>query len=110
MDLTGPLKHERVRESKIHFAEYPLHSQSEGNARPHNQMRYTQITVRAAYSQEDLEANGSNVEYDFDTIAEAKRKAKHYLTDDYMHTVEASQPNGYAQIIADGEVLYDFFR
>jgi hypothetical protein len=66
--------------------------------------------VVAAYSQEDLRENGSNVEFDFDTLAEAKRKAKYYLTDEYQHVSESSQPNGYSQVLKDGEVIADYYR
>jgi len=70
-----------------------------------------QITVAAAKTIEQSEAGQNDVWFDgFDTIAEAKKRAKYYLSDDYMRSGEMSEPLGYAQVIVDGEVHSDFFR
>ena len=49
-----------------------------------------------------------------DTIAEAKRKARFFLTNEHMHLIESSEPMTYSQvvIITDQreEIHSDFFR
>ena len=68
------------------------------------------ILVLAAVSQEALERRGADVDdTQCDTIAEAKRRAKHYLTEDWMHRCETSTRLGYAQVLVNGECLYDYF-
>lgn len=73
-------------------------------------MRYKTIEVRAARTQEAVLDHQCDVVHTFDTVKEAKARARQYLTDDYQQLSEASEPLTYAQVVADGEVLYDYFR
>lgn len=68
------------------------------------------IEVRAARTQQDVLDHECDVVFTFDTIAEAKAKAQYYLTDDYQRASEMSQPLGYAQVVVNGDCLYDFWR
>lgn len=68
------------------------------------------IEVRAARSQRDVLNHECDIVDEFDTIAEAKRKAKHYLSDEYQRLIEASEPMRYAQVVVSGECVVDYFR
>jgi hypothetical protein len=68
------------------------------------------IEVRAAHTQEAVLNHQCDIVDEFDTIGEAKKKAKHYLTDDYQRTIESSEPMRYAQVVVNGECLYDYSR
>jgi hypothetical protein len=68
-----------------------------------------QIMVLAATTQEQLENHGCDVEQECETMAEAKRRAKYYLTEEYMHRSESSTMLGYAEIRVNGRCEYDFF-
>jgi hypothetical protein len=71
-------------------------------------MRYL---VQAADSQDALESLGSNVEFEFDTLKEAKSRARYYLTEDYRRVCEAADVLGYSRVMnADGQCVADFFR
>ena len=68
------------------------------------------ITVRAYQSFEDMNS-GCDIESEFDTIREAKQRAKYYLSEEFRISAEASKRLTYAQIInADGVCIEDFFR
>ncbi len=68
------------------------------------------ITVRVYAKQEDVRAYGCELEYShFDTLKEAKEKAKYYLTEDYRRSSEASDRLGYSQVLKDGKCIYDYF-
>ena len=44
------------------------------------------IEVLAAISQEDMDRRGADISDEYvDTIAEAKRRAKYYLTEEFMN-------------------------
>lgn len=73
-------------------------------------MRYQQIKVLAARTQELADDGQWEVERECDTVKEAKDYAKYCLTDAHMQSAEASEPLAYAQVVADGEVLADFWR
>lgn len=68
------------------------------------------IEVRAAKTQSDVLNHQCDIVDSFDTIAEAKKRAKYYLTDEYQRQIESSAPMGYAQVVVNGECLYDYFR
>lgn len=68
------------------------------------------IEVHAARTQRRVLDGQCDVVDEFDTIGEAKRKAKHYLTDEYQNLIEASEPMQYSQVVVNGECLYDYFR
>jgi hypothetical protein len=68
------------------------------------------IEVLAGYTQTDVLDGNIGVSYDyFDTIKEAKAEAKYLLTEDYRLIGEMSEPFKYAQVLVNGECLYDFF-
>lgn len=75
-------------------------------------MKQKQITVLGFSSQEDCQLGGGACVEDFhcDTIAEAKRRARYILTDDFMRMGEMSEPLGYSQVLVNGECHSDFFR
>lgn len=68
------------------------------------------IEVRASKTQSDVLNHQCDIVDQFDTIAEAKRRAKHYLTDEYQAQIESSEPMQYAQVVVNGDCLYDYFR
>jgi len=68
-----------------------------------------QIVVLAAVSQEQLKNNGCDVDQECKTIAEAKKRAKYYLTEEYMNSCESTTMLRYAQVKVNGVVEYDFF-
>lgn len=68
-----------------------------------------QIVVIAAVSQEQLENDGCDVEQECETVAEAKKRAKYYLTEEYMFSSESTTLLRYAQVKVNGEVRHDFF-
>jgi hypothetical protein len=67
------------------------------------------IVVLAAVSQKQLENDGCDVEQECETITHAKKRAKHYLTEEYMHSAESTTMLGYAQVKVNGIVEHDFF-
>jgi hypothetical protein len=71
-------------------------------------MKQRQITVLAAESQDMLESHGASVEQLFDTIGEAKKRAKYYLTEDYMNVCESSTKLGYARVLVNGDCVADY--
>ena len=72
-------------------------------------MKTKKITVVAAVSQERLENDGCDVYQECETIAEAKKRAKYYLTEEHMNACESTTMLGYAQVKVNGVVKYDFF-
>lgn len=45
-----------------------------------------------------------------DTLAEAKRTARHVVTDKWARDAEADEPCAVSQVWKDGAVVADFFR
>lgn len=72
-------------------------------------MKTKKIVVVAAVSRQQLENDGCDVDQECETIAEAKRRAKYYLTEEYMNVCESTTRLGYSQVKVDGVVEYDFF-
>lgn len=69
------------------------------------------IAILAARTQEDLETKGADVEeIHFQTIGEAKQRARYLLTEEYQRITESSYQLGYAQIRVNGHVSRDYFR
>lgn len=68
------------------------------------------IEVRAARTQTAVLNHSCDAVQTCDTIGEAKRLARHYLTDDYQRLCEMSEPLQYAQVVVNDQCLYDFFR
>ncbi len=69
-----------------------------------------QITVLAARSIDALEAKGADVEeLHYETLVEARKRAKYLLTDTYRQRSEASERLGYSRVILNGEVINDYF-
>lgn len=73
-------------------------------------MNTKQIEVRAAKSQQQVLDHQCDIVDQFDTIGEAKKRAKYYLTDDYQRIIESSEPMRYAQVVVNGECVADYFR
>ena len=67
------------------------------------------IVVLAAVSQDQLEHDGCDVEQECQTLAEAKNRAKYYLTEEYMQSAESTTMLGYSQVRVNGVCEYDFF-
>lgn len=67
------------------------------------------ITVLAAVSLEQLENDGCDVEQECETIAHAKKRAKYYLTEEYMRSSESTTMLGYSRVVVNGQCEYDFF-
>ena len=69
-----------------------------------------QIVILAARTQEELRAKGADVEEtQCLTVAEAKRRAKYFLTEEYRVACEASEKIGYSQVLVDGSCVADYF-
>ena len=73
-------------------------------------MRYQNITVEAARTREAVEASQCDVVRQCDTMKEAKTYARRALTDEFMRSSEASEPNKFSRVIVDGEVIEEFWR
>ena len=72
-------------------------------------MRYQSIQVLTARTLEQIE----NCPFDnrkCDTIKQAKAFAKYCLTDAYQHSAEFSEPMTVSRVIADGEILEEYYR
>jgi len=68
------------------------------------------ITVRAAETQEKMLNDGCDVDNNCcETLAEAKKRAKYYLSAEYMNRSESTVMMGYAQVLVNGECVADFF-
>jgi hypothetical protein len=67
------------------------------------------IIVLAGVNQNQLENDGCDVEQECETIAQAKKRAKYYLTEEYMNSCESTTMLEYAQVKVNGVVEYDFF-
>ncbi len=67
------------------------------------------IVVLAATSQYALEQKGADVDEICDTIAQAKKRAKYFLTEEFMNACETTTRLSYSQVLVNGECLYDFF-
>lgn len=69
-----------------------------------------EIEVRAATTQQRVLDGKCDIVDSFDTIREAKARAKYYLTDEYQRVVEAAEPLKYAQVVVDDGCVADYFR
>lgn len=68
------------------------------------------IVVLAVTTQERLERDGADVvDEHCQTITEAKKRARYYLTEAYMNSAESTTMLGYAQVKVNGVVEYDYF-
>lgn len=68
------------------------------------------ILVLAAETQETLDSQGAAIDNtNCETIVEAKKKAKYYLTEEYMNVCESSTRLQYSQVWVNGDLKYDFF-
>jgi hypothetical protein len=65
-------------------------------------------TLLGYTSEEGIDdGRGCDSETGADTLKEAKKKAKYWLTEDYMHACESSQRIQVVRILRDGEVLHE---
>jgi hypothetical protein len=67
------------------------------------------IEVHAGRNQEEVLNRQCEVVQQFDTIAEAKKKAKYYLSAEYQKYCEASEPLRYSQVVVNGDCVADYF-
>ena len=68
------------------------------------------IEVLAAVDIDTLESRGSDVwEPHCETVADAKRRARYLLTDEYRIASECSTRLGYARVVVDGVCVADYF-
>lgn len=72
-------------------------------------MSHKIIKVLAARSQEQLENDGADVEQEFDTLKDARERAKYYLSETFRLTSEASERLGYSQVLVNDECVNDYF-
>lgn len=63
-----------------------------------------------AYRSQDTVSDGSDFDDTADTLKEAKRKAKHFISDEFRASAEMSERFGYAAVHKDGECVYDCFE
>lgn len=68
------------------------------------------IQIEAAHTQEQVESHQCDIVEDRETIKDATKRAKYFLTDDYQRSAESSEPFRYARIIVDGEIHSEFWR
>lgn len=77
-------------------------------------MKYSNISVLVARSQEAVESGSCDDCRNCDTIAEAKKFARYALTPAYNESHEVSEPMNYAKVVAteDGRevCVADYFR
>lgn len=68
------------------------------------------ITILAASSHDALQAKGADVEEKHcETLAEARKRAKYLLSEEYRIRSEASERLGYSQVVVNGECISDYF-
>lgn len=69
------------------------------------------ITVLAFQSWQDFHnQSGAVAESTFDTLREARARARYYLTDAFQASGELAAPLHYSQVLVDGECVSDYFR
>jgi hypothetical protein len=73
-------------------------------------MQNKKIEVLASQTQTQvLEGQCAIAENHFDSIKEAKARVKYVMSKQYQNVAEMSEPIRYAQIVVNGECLYDYF-
>ena len=77
-------------------------------------MKYTNIRVLVARSQEAVNRGSCDDVRECDTIAEAKKFARYALTEAYQQSAEMSEPMNYSAVMADEDgsdvCVADYFR
>ena len=69
------------------------------------------ITILAFQTFGDYEHDlGCVIEEQHDTVAEAKRRARYVLSEEYRVSSEASTRLGYSQVRVGDEIRHDFFN
>jgi hypothetical protein len=69
------------------------------------------IEVCAGYTKEAVLEDRSDVVFRFSqTVREAKRRARYYLTDGYKLRTAHAEPLVYSQVRVDGKCVADFNR
>jgi len=71
-------------------------------------MKARKIEVHVADNAEDMAIDGAVLVDEFDTIKEAKARAKWWLTEEAQNRIERTLRFGYSQVIVDGVVRFDF--
>ena len=85
------------------------HDSRPEQARKRVSMSDRKIIVKAARTQEYVENGQCDVVFEFDTLKEARTRAKYYLSDDYRRTSESSERLGYSAVFVNGECVNDYF-
>ena len=69
-----------------------------------------QITVLAAVDFDSLETKGADMEDTYcQTVAEAKKRARYFLTEEFMNRSESTVMLSYAQVKVNGICVADYF-
>lgn len=70
------------------------------------------ITLLVASTQTAVLNRQCDIVYDYDTIKEAKERAKYYVSGDYEKYLgaDAGEPMRYAQILVDDKIHSDYFK
>lgn len=68
------------------------------------------IRVLIARSQRAVESGQSDDVIQCDTLKEAREKAKHSLTTEYVRLTEVSEPMNYARVMKDDEIVAEYWR
>ncbi len=69
-----------------------------------------QAILEAATTQEKVESGQCDLIQEFDSIKEAKLRAKYVLTENFAQNNEMKEKFGYARIMVDGECRADYLN
>jgi len=72
-------------------------------------MKNKVIKVLAAGSQSEVLNSQCDIEEEHETVAEAKRRARYVLTEEYRRNCESTSRLGYSQVLVNGDVVADYF-
>ena len=70
---------------------------------------HKEITIEAAHTQTDVLNHQCDVVESCDSIKDAKAIVERIMSKDWQAMAEMSEPIRYAQILVDGECVYDYF-
>ncbi len=69
------------------------------------------ITVLAAASRDALDSRGADVEeLHCETVAQARKRARYLLSEEYRIASECSERLGYSRVLVNGICVTDFVR
>ncbi len=67
------------------------------------------IRVLAGSNQTSVLDHQCDIEEERETLADANRRARYVLTEEYRRNCEATTRLGYAQVLVNGVVVADYF-